>query len=35
MTWTGAMRNYYLDPEIVFLDAGHRDPGRVRPTYKG
>jgi hypothetical protein len=27
--WTAsAIRNYYLDPEIVFLDAGHREPGR-------
>ena len=34
--WTAsAIRNYYLDPEIVFLDAGHRKPGRVRLTQAG
>jgi hypothetical protein len=34
--WTAsAIRSYYLDPEIVFLDAGHREPGRVRLTQTG
>jgi hypothetical protein len=34
--WTAsAMRNYYLDPTIVFLDAGHRDSGRVGITQEG
>jgi len=34
--WTAsAIRSYYLDPEIVFLDAGHREPGRVRLTRTG
>ena len=29
-TWTmSAIRNYYLNPEIVFVDAGHRDPANV------
>ena len=34
--WTAsAIRSYYLDPEIVFLDAGHREPGGVRLTQSG
>jgi hypothetical protein len=34
--WTAsAIRNYYLDPEIVFLSAGHSDPGRVRLSQTG
>jgi len=34
--WTAsAVRNYYLDPEIVFLDAGNREPGSVRLTQSG
>lgn len=33
--WTeSAMRSYYLDPEIVFLDAGHRHQERIA-TEKG
>jgi hypothetical protein len=28
--WTAsAVRKYYLDPEIVFLGAGHRDPAHA------
>jgi hypothetical protein len=34
--WTAsAIRKYYLNPEIVFLNAGHRDPEHARPTRAG
>jgi hypothetical protein len=34
--WTAsAMHSYYLDPEIVFLDTGHRDSKRGRLTQAG
>jgi hypothetical protein len=34
--WTAsAIRNYYLDPEIVFVEAGHRGPGHRHLTQAG
>lgn len=34
--WTAsAIRNYYLDPEIVLMHAGHSATGRVRLTQAG
>jgi hypothetical protein len=35
-SWTAsAVRKYYLDPEIAFLRAGHRDPAGIPRTQPG
>ncbi len=35
-TWTkSAMRNYYLDPAILFVETGRRDDGRPSAAHSG